>query len=401
MITRRNIRYLCIVLLVFAVAYLAFLLYPRPLLAQMTACNATSAEVRFSCYRASIQRAYGSDVPQFVQFMQKNAGQIRSTLAQTPANADYAIFGTNCHTFFHAAGDFVATFSSSDLKTQIGYGTTDCTNGYTMGLYKRLALNDGYSLALLKEFEAHCKEGAQNQCSHEIGHVLNDKYTYSILKTLDGISEEQYGVKYPKEYNYVTLGEPNLNDAFTECEAILPDENTRAQCLTGVGHNLFLFAEFDPQGYRSIANQCEKTDAANKDHCLEFLLFRIGINNAAPLFLEQQYAEGNEVCVDAAALVGRSDLLSHCFLGLGGGIGLFVDSNFPYPKVTDENLKQGRSQLLGYARLCEHSSDGFAEKCIAGLLGTRFDRLYAIYGLHDERIDAVRSTLDSVFEVVG
>ncbi len=376
-------------------------LYPRPFLSQLVACDSANKEDRFSCYRVAIGDVFGRNPVTFAGYIRENEERIRLALSQENANVSYAVFGTNCHTFYHAAGDFVATFSSEDLKTQLSYGPTVCTNGYTMGLYKRLALKDGYSPQLLKKFYTECKDGAQTQCAHEIGHVLSDKYTYSVLQIIDDISGEKYGITYPEKYTYVTGSVPDLNSAFIECEDILPDETMRAQCLTGIGHNMFLFSEFSPDGVNITAAECDQVSIENKEHCLSFFIFRIGINNAAPYFLEKSYTEGNKVCEDVVASIGRVDLLSHCYLGLGGGIGLFVDSDFDMSDVTDLNLKTSRTELLDYARLCEHSLDGFADKCIAGLLGTRFDMYYALLGIHDERVDSVRSTLDSVFEVVG
>lgn len=381
-------------LVVFATGRLSFI-------GRIASCNTAPKEERFSCYRASIEKTFGKDAPTFAAYLKANGETLHATLSQTTGAADYAIFGTNCHTFYHAAGDYVATYASGDLKALLDMGPTDCTNGYTMGVYKRVALRDNFATDTLKAFVVDCKEGAMNQCSHEVGHTLHDKASYSILKILDDISKKKYGITYPEQYQYVTLSQPNLDASFNLCQSLFTGDNERAQCYTGIGHNLFLFSEFDPKGYETVFNECKEVEQKNLDNCYGFLLYRIGINDAAPYFIRNQTAEGNAVCNDAANLIGRPDLAHHCYLGLGGGIGLYIDSEFSLNNIKDSELESTKNQLLALARMCESADGNFADTCIAGLLGTKFAAYYAKLGIFDEHIERVRSSIDSPFEVVG
>lgn len=371
------------------------------LLDRIAACSRETNELRFSCYRSGIETRYATDVRGFAAFLAANEDRLKTVFSQQSGDISYAIFGTNCHTFYHAAGDFIATYSTEDIPTQLSYGPTACTNGFTMGVYKRNALRAGFSLDVLKKFYEACLDGAENQCAHEIGHNLHDKYSYSILKILDDLSWKHYGLRYPESYAYVTLAETNLNSPFEDCKKIMPDESKLAQCFTGIGHNLFLFGEFDPEGFRSVLDECSRVNVAHRDDCYGFLIYRIGINNAAPLFLAHRSDAGRKICEDIVSLIKREDLEYHCYLGIGGGIGLFVDSEYALVKIGDENLPAVKAQLLGFAKLCEESKEQFIDRCFAGLFGTKFLQFYNYLGLYHERIEKILPKLNTAFEVVG
>ena len=119
---------------------------------QLSSCNGEPKGSRFSCYRVKIGTRFGEDVSGFALFLKENEQEIRHALSQKDSDPGYAVFGTNCHTFYHAAGDFVATYGSGDLQTLLDLGPSHCTNGYTMGLYKRLALKNNFDRDLLKRF---------------------------------------------------------------------------------------------------------------------------------------------------------------------------------------------------------------------------------------------------------
>jgi hypothetical protein len=150
----------------------------------------------------------------------------------------------------------------------------------------------------------------------------------------------------------------------------------------------------------------------NQDDCFGFLLFRIGINSVAPKFLSSQFIEGNEICEDAVAIAGREDLMYHCYKGAGGGIGLFIESEYPeyfinaelpifdeeYKLVDVKNIKRA---LLDFATLCQASPDeNLIKECFQGLLGTRFKTLYLLFGVKHEHIEALLPQLGD-FEVSG
>ncbi|MDA1169509.1 MAG: hypothetical protein O3A36_04175, partial [bacterium] len=153
-------------------------------------------------------------------------------------------------------------------------------------------------------------------------------------------------------------------------------------------------------------------EASNRENCFGFLLFRIGINSAAPAFLSSQFVEGNEICEDAVAITGRDDLMYHCYKGAGGGIGLFIESEYPEyfidaelpifsEQFTVDDIKRIKQSLLDFAKLCEASPDATMQnECLQGLLGTRFKTLYLLFGVEYEQIEKLLPNLAD-FEVSG
>jgi len=369
-------------------------------------CNLVEKELRFSCYRTVIGKYYKGNFEKFLGNIESN-----TDLTFKGKDTSYSIFGTNCHTFYHALGDFIATNNTEpNIQSALNHCSLSCTSGCMMGLYKRTALANGFPTDLLREFYKVCSEETRHQCAHEIGHLLHDKYTTSILGTLDRITGEQYGFSYPQEYNYTLFESANLDAPFEECRQIVP-EDERSYCYTGVGHNLFLFSEFSPDGYKAQFQGCMDIAEANREDCFGFLLFRIGINSMAPKFLSSQFVEGNEICQDAVGIIGRDDLMFHCYKGVGGGIGLFVESEYPeyfadveFPIFDEEykleDIKNMKRSLLDFATLCEVSPEQFETQCFQGLLGTKYKTLYLLFGVKQEDIEGLLPNLDD-FEVSG
>jgi hypothetical protein len=393
-------------LIFMAVYYFA----PREVLGEFSndieQCNFIEKQLRFSCYRSVIEKYNEGDLDKFLEKIENN-----TDLTFRGKDTSYAIFGTNCHTFYHAVGDFIAS-SNTELDTQsaLDHCSLSCTNACMMGLYKRTALENDFSSDLLGEFYEVCREGEKHQCAHEIGHLLHDKYTVSILGILDELTSEHYGFVYPREYNYALFENPDLDAPFEECRQILP-EGEFPYCYTGVGHNLFLFSEFSPDGYKTQLQECVNIGEANQENCFGFLLFRIGINSVAPKFLSSQFVEGNEICEDAVGIIGRDDLLFHCYKGVGGGIGLFIESEYPeyfidaeLPIFDEEykldDIRNIKRSLTDFARLCEASPEKLETECFQGLLGTRFRTLYLLLGVEHEKIEGLLPDLDD-FEVSG
>ena len=371
-------------------------------------CNFVEKQLRFSCYRNVLENYYkGGDIKSFLDKVENNA-----SLSFKGKDTSYAIFGTNSHTFYHAVGDFIAINNREvDIQSALNLCSRSSTNGCMMGLYKRTALEAGFPTDLLKEFYDVCREEEKYQCVHEIGHVLHDKYTTSILGILDSLTEEQYDLRYSEEYSYTLFENANLNAPFEECKQIVP-EDEYAYCYTGVGHNLFLFSEFSRDGYKTQFQECMDIKEDNREECFGFLLFRIGINSVASKFLSSQFVEGNEICKDATAIIGRDDLTYHCYKGVGGGIGLFIESEYPKYFIDAElpifnedftvnDIKDIKRVLLDFATLCESSpEEAMQTECFKGLLGTRFNILYLLFGVKHEQIEKLLPNLDD-FEISG
>lgn len=375
---------------------------PAPTLEKdVYSCGRADPHLRFSCYRAALEKYFppAGDPEQYVRALEKNT----ELSFKAVENKEYAIFGTNCHTFYHAVGDFVATHAGDKaLQELLAYNSGKCTAGYTMGVYKRLALVDGYPTPLLKSFYDVCPQGQENQCAHEIGHLLHDKYTYSVLKIIDSVSEHDYDLTYPQTYQYAVSSSTDLNAPFEECEEIIPisKPDLIRQCYTGIGHNLFLFSEFSPDGFASQFRECSTIKEENRESCSAFLLYRIGINEGAPRFLDNNFAAGNKICDDAVRQTGVPDLRMHCYIGIGGGIGLFIDSEYSGGEYESPTLTD-TERLIGYAKLCEKAPSEFVDNCLAGLMGTKFRKFYADFKLKYEPIEKLLPKLNKTFEVTG
>ena len=366
----------------------------------VTTCNVLSKEHRFSCYRAFLENQYQNSALALNDFLAQF--QKFDDTAFKAEDTSYAIFGTNCHTFYHALGDFIGTHTNEPVEDSIKYCPLSCTSGCTMGLFKRTSIAHNFSLDVLKSFRGVCRKKELNQCSHEIGHILHDKYTGSILETLDRITAEEFGYTYPVDYKYTTFSEANLDKPFEECKQIFADdENLTRQCYTGVGHNLFLYSEFSPTGVRQQFDECMNVKDENRDDCYGFLLFRIGIQDGATKFLSKKVEEGIKVCQDSTTSIAREDLLFHCYRGIGGGIGLYIDSEYLESSVTKDNIEKIRKEVLEFASLCSSEEEEFSEECFAGLLGTRFKGFYQSLELKYEPIERLLPKLKDAFQVVG
>ncbi|MDP2736043.1 MAG: hypothetical protein Q8P12_07635, partial [bacterium] len=387
------------VLSLVGIAGAAFVLgvFPQDTLAQgISKCNTAATEFRFSCFRSVIEKNFaGEPVKEYLEKIEKD-----SSLSFESKDNSYAVFGANCHTFYHALGDFVATRTDGDIGGALNMGTTRCTNGYMMGFYKRTALENGFEKEVLQELFRSCQPESVNSCAHEIGHLLHDKYSTSILKTLDGISKDEYGLEYAAEYKYTLSPQPDLNKPFDECKEVLPEEKW-SYCYQGIGHNLFVYSEFSPEGYKTQFAECSGVlSEESQEQCHAFLLYRVGINDGATRFLSYDYDGGNAVCQGATDATGRADLKRHCYLGIGGGIGLYLESEYPYDKITEENLELVKQRTLEVAELCSHSEEGFEDKCYAGLLGSRFKDMYKALRLYQEDIERLLPELDEGLEVI-
>ncbi len=373
--------------------------------AAVSLCNAVETRLRFSCYRSNIERHYRGNLAGFLEKLKTDKKSFKFDSIFKNEKVSYAIFGTNCHTFYHAVGDFIAantTLKEVDIKEALDYCPSTCTAGCTMGLYKRTALDSSFSIDLLRRFYNICREGERNQCAHEIGHLLQDKYFYSVLKTLDEISERAYDLKPEKRFQYVTTTTTDFNAPFEKCKDII-SKNKLAQCYTGVGHNLFLFSEFSPEGYKSMFDECQKIPESNRDTCLSFFIYRIGINDGAAKFLSGKSEEGRRLCDNVIAIAGREDLKRHCYLGIGGGMGLFADSEFSSQEITEQQAPEVRRQLLYLAKLCDESEGDFTEYCLRGLWGTGFKKLYSSLKVSYDKIEQLIQKINAEddFEVVG
>jgi hypothetical protein len=357
-------------------------------------CNKVDSNLRFSCYSASIQKHYDKDVDKLLADIKKD-----EKLNFKSEDQSYAVFGTNCHTFYHSVGDFIATISTEDFAAQISKAPLTCTAAAIMGLYKRTALKDDFSEDVLKSMWTLCPKGAEHQCTHEVGHLLHDKYVSPVLEVIDGLSKEHYDLNLA-DYQYKTALTANLDQPFEDCKKLVPPAEL-PYCYTGVGHNLYLYAEFSPDGVGPMFAACDKTDESHRADCYDFLVYRIGINDAATKFLASDFTLGNKICNDVMVQGKQAELKKHCYLGIGGGIGLFVDSEYANLKIDESNLASVQKAVLSFINMCEQSEAEFKAECYKGLLGTRVKKLYKDLNLDNIIIEEILPQIQSDFEVVG
>jgi hypothetical protein len=332
-------------------------------------CNTMPEILRFSCYRSTIEQYFGKDTITFGEWIHSHQN-ISFETAKKGGKVSYAVFGTNYHTFYHAAGDYIATYNrGKDILYVRNLGASTCTNGYIMGLYKRLALQQKFSLDYIKKLYTSCPEDEGYWCAHEVGHLLYDRNVYSILKVLDSISQKYYNVSYPQSYPYETFSNEDAEKSFAECDLIFSDTKRQSECYSGIGHNIFLFSEFMQKDSSSIEKECE--NISHKDSCHDYYMYRLGLNKVAPSFLSQKYNDGNTLCQKNAK--GNSRLLTFCYKGLGRGMGLFFNSEYTN-NVIENNKAQALKKIKEYKTLCSQSAKEFVSSCEKEFLDTKMIR---------------------------
>ncbi len=356
---------------------------------RVTFCNTEAPHLRFSCYRAELEKVYDSNplyqenMRSFVNFVSDAGVKFRSE----DDDISYAHFGTNCHTFYHALGDTIGTYGEGSITQLHALCPLDCTSGCAMGLHKRMALKSGFSDEENKEFYRACTDSEKHQCTHEIGHSLQDKNVSSILGVLDGLSEKYYGLAQPQTYTYTIKAKPDIDSAFGDCRRLLPSDEWE-YCFTGVGHNFFLYSAFSEKNYKTQIDECMNVSAENRDPCLAYLLFRIGINEAAPKFLNGEYDAGKAICDDLVQSIGSRKLSNDCYKGIGGGIGLFLESELINYAPESLHTNEMKKRILDYGLMCKKVADkSLRQDCILGLLGTKFKNYYDMLVLYDPEID--------------
>lgn len=361
-------------------------------------CESVPRAERFSCFRAQIETHAEKDLEGYMSRLNRLAPEFTKT-----GDNSYAVFGTNCHTFYHALGDFAAMHAEGrSVKELIKLGDMRCAAGYVMGLFKRLTYENNYQGDYLSQMYPVCPPAERNSCAHELGHDLYDKHAEPILALLDGITHERYGVRLGSRAAH-ERGAVDLAKPFEECRAMLP-EHEWPYCFTGVGHGMFLFGEFNPDGYLAELDSCTSIeDREGQEECNEFLIYRIGVNYAAPLFLSSSFDEAETVCDEAAAAASTpntSAYLEQCYLGVGGGVGLYVDSELLSVEPEPEDIPRLKETLIRYAHLCNRVPEVYGESCYLGLLGTNFLDAYLKFRMSDSAIEGLVPYVGN-YEVVG
>lgn len=361
-------------------------------------CESTPVAERFSCFRVAIEKHHsGNDLSAYTAFVQERVYTKNDT-----GGGAYAIFGTNCHTLQHALGDFVAT-KSEDIPPEeaLRYGDGRCAGGFYMGFLKRYAYMHEYSNQSLSALYDACPHTAREECAHELGHALYDRHGQPVLGVIDTITKEKYNAAVDSPT--VSSATPNIRGAFSDCTTLL-EKDLQPYCYTGIGHNMFLFGEIDEDGYIEQFEACENMETqSERTQCQEFLMYRVGINYASPHFISGSYQDGIMTCENAVAQTNANDrdaLFAQCYIGVGGGIGLFVDSEFLASDETPEDIVALRDTLYAYADRCSAAPEQFVPDCFSGLLGTHFYDAYTKFRVYHPMLERIVPYNDS-FEVVS
>lgn len=379
----RKLLLLTVLVFLFLAAALAVLLQERrreALHADVLSCETAAARERFSCFRAALERHAGSgSVADYVARAKKIGSRPGVFIS------DYAVFGTNCHTFYHALGDFVAAHAPNlPLAVQLSLGSDACSSGYAMGLYKRRTYERAFADDAISEIYHSCNARVADlgECAHEVGHALADKHVGPVLAVLDRLTAAFIGSSsLPSVRQPEVSGTPgNIGSAFADCRRFLPSSGWKA-CYSGVAHNLFAFAEFDPSGavLKKELRACgEISDLKSRAACAASTMHIIGTSVAAPLIIGGSVKEGKAVCGEAAALdaLKREERLRDCYFGVGVGAGLYAESEYPPAAAPQGYAPISAQELSRYTGVCETVPRESAETCFRGLVGTGFAALY-------------------------
>ncbi|MEM3086398.1 MAG: hypothetical protein QXT68_04575 [Halobacteria archaeon] len=287
-------------------------------------------------------------------------------------------FGNNCHTFYHAVGEFIAENLAQEPERAMALAPPTCTGGAYMAILHRLHLVHGYDPEMLRRAYRACPD-VPAICAHVVGHALFDKHVSSILEDLDRITASRYG-KSPRPYRYA--GDTNHSAAFAECREVVEPGNAE-QCYTGIAHSFFLATKHRSVDYRDILQECEKTPDFLKE-CRSNFALRFGFGEVAPILIENNSTGAVAEC----ALLGP-DLQADCHRGAGGGLGLWLEAQIVGIEGDRMTPEDASGFIRRHVNLCRSMVPEYVPACIRGMVGTpAFKGLYLRSGLVDPDVEA-------------
>jgi hypothetical protein len=190
---------------------------------------------------------------------------------------------------------------------------------------------------------------------------------------------------------YTSGNKIDLTKPFDECKNIIFDPKYQTQCFRGIGHNMFIFSSLSPNNQNNFLDKCNRVKSLEKENCIQYFMYAIGLNEAAPFFLSQKFREGNDVCLHEKDLQ-KNTSFAQCFRGIGSGIGMFVESEYQtidVKKLTWEKKEELQNDLINYAKLCEQAPAKYKISCFNGLIGSRFKNYYAQFNVYYEPLDKI------------
>ena len=227
---------------------------------------------------------------------------------------------TNCHTFLHAVGEVYAEFHSDDVEDPEGVleiRSTECRKGDRIGVMQKFAKLKNFDDSYIERLRRACTRGIVNvgeldvqQCAHGLGHIYFDKYVFDI---------SQLHAQTHFETKTEMLEVENIDKAFSQCSKLSYLES--GACYDALTHSLFLVAhyfhhnEISKKNFTFIFDKCEDLKEF-REICYRNAIHRIGVNEAGPYFLSEEYERGNSICREISRDVG-SDLGSLCYQGVG------------------------------------------------------------------------------------
>jgi hypothetical protein len=237
---------------------------------------------------------------------------------------------------------------------------------------KRRAYLSGYVPAILtnelRDFFASCYPQSLEWCAHEIGHILYDASEEPLLPLVDAISERSYGVPPATPPSvFRSDGRP-----FDMCREIV-EEAWRDECFIGIGHNAFLFSEFDPEhtfvGHR--ARCMTLAEEADRPACEFSFMYRIGLHYGAPLFLVGRYDDALAVCQHAADEGNAENAhLRACYRGIGSGVGTHLLAESALREESRVSLTLA-PELAGTLSMCNEAPPSYRDACYDGIVSRR------------------------------
>lgn len=293
---------------------------------KVASCNVEKVERKFSCYRALLDGIYkGQPIEEFVRAIEQD-----SSISFKKRADPIGVFGTNCHNFYHALGDFIASESQDHVNLEEFFELcpSTCTGGCYMAAFKRNVMNQDYSSESIQKNLTACTKLSPYACSHEYGHLLHDSATQPVMQIVDEISSKSFGLSYVNGNSYEVLDKIGADELFTSCSNL--ENGLGGICNTGIGHNMFLLIDYSQNGLSQAVSECSDyfTKSLDISECKRQIIYRTGINKVASLYLSGEFEAGFEKCSEVVALTGEPDLLEYCFYSLGRGLGwLFISEN--------------------------------------------------------------------------
>ena len=292
-------------------------------------CQFADEHYRLACYKDIIKtflsehpRAKGDFYKTFLPHI------IRKPDLEGDARRYMTSLSSNCHVFMHAVGEVQADIhfaqNPENPEELLEILSTECRLGDRVGAITRLAKLKNFDSDYIDRLHGACLKGIKNageadmqQCAHALGHVYFDKYVFDTSPLHDGDFSIQLG----------EIKSESIQKAVTACSELSPLE--QSGCFNAVAHSFYHVGHFFyhkeievDRDFSFFFNGCQGLKEF-RDVCFKALIYRIGLNQAGPYFLTENYQEGNRICQRILESIG-SEFADFCYTGVGTFLGQII-----------------------------------------------------------------------------